>query len=126
MADKMLKITLVKSPIGAVPKNRAVVEAMGLRKLNKTVLMPDNDATRGMIKKVGYMLKVEEGVDNGITYEILKESADDVIPISKSSKEQILALERWANDRALYANDESKTKEKQAKIKPLFKSKPIE
>ena len=60
MADKMLKITLVKSPIGAVPKNRAVVEAMGLRKLNKTVLMPDNDATRGMIKKVCYMLKVEE------------------------------------------------------------------
>ncbi|MBR3608220.1 MAG: 50S ribosomal protein L30 [Lachnospiraceae bacterium] len=60
MADKMLKITLVKSPIGAVPKNRAVVEAMGLRKLNKTVLMPDNEATRGMIKKVGYMLKVEE------------------------------------------------------------------
>ncbi|MCI6812002.1 MAG: 50S ribosomal protein L30 [Lachnospiraceae bacterium] len=60
MADKMLKITLVKSPIGAVPKNRAVVEAMGLRKLNKTVLMPDNDATRGMIKKVGFMLKVEE------------------------------------------------------------------
>lgn len=73
-----------------------------------------------------YMLKVEEGIDDGITYEILKESADDVIPISKSSKEQILALERWANDRALYANDESKTKEKQAKIKPLFKSKPIE
>ncbi|MBQ9989899.1 MAG: 50S ribosomal protein L30 [Lachnospiraceae bacterium] len=60
MADKMLKITLVKSPIGAAPKNRAVVEAMGLRKLNKTVLMPDNDATRGMIKKVGFMLKVEE------------------------------------------------------------------
>ena len=58
--QKMLKITLVKSPIGAVPKNRAVVEAMGLRKLNKTVLMPDNDATRGMIKKVGFMLKVEE------------------------------------------------------------------
>ena len=60
MADKMLKITLVKSPIGAVPKNRAVIEAMGLRKLNKTVLMPDNEATRGMIRKVGFMLKVEE------------------------------------------------------------------
>lgn len=56
----MLKITLVKSPIGAVPKNRAVVEAMGLRKLNKTVVMPDNASTRGMIQKVGYMLKVEE------------------------------------------------------------------
>jgi len=56
----MLKITLVKSPIGAVPKNRKVVEAMGLRKLNKSVLLPDNDATRGMIQKVGFMLKVED------------------------------------------------------------------
>ena len=59
MAEK-LKITLVKSSIGAVPKNRATVEAMGLTKLNKSVLLPDNDATKGMIQKVGYMLKVEE------------------------------------------------------------------
>ena len=36
MADK-LKITLVKSPIAAIPKQRATVEALGLRKLNKTV-----------------------------------------------------------------------------------------
>ncbi len=57
---KYLKITLVKSPIGAVPKNRATVRAMGLTKMHKTVIMPDNDATRGMIRKVGYMLKVEE------------------------------------------------------------------
>ena len=57
---KTIKVTLVKSPIGAVPKHRATVEAMGLRKLNKTVELPDNDATRGMIKQVGYMLKVEE------------------------------------------------------------------
>ena len=47
MADKKLKITLVKSTIGAVPKNRKTVEAMGLNKLHKTVEMPDNDATRG-------------------------------------------------------------------------------
>ncbi|MCR4867193.1 MAG: 50S ribosomal protein L30 [Lachnospiraceae bacterium] len=60
MAEKMLKITLVKSPIGAVPTNRATVEAMGLTKLNKSIVLPDNDATRGMIRKVGYMLKVEE------------------------------------------------------------------
>ena len=58
--QKMLKITLVKSPIGAVPKNRATVEAMGLTKLNKSVLLPDNDATKGMIRKVGYMLKLED------------------------------------------------------------------
>jgi len=60
MAEKMLKITLVKSPIGAVPKNRATVEAMGLTKMNKSVILPDNASTRGMIQKVGYMLKVEE------------------------------------------------------------------
>ncbi|MBO7375368.1 MAG: 50S ribosomal protein L30 [Lachnospiraceae bacterium] len=60
MADKMLKITLVKSPIGAVPKHRKTVEAMGLKKLNKTVLLPDNAATRGQIQQIAYLLKVEE------------------------------------------------------------------
>ena len=60
MAEKMLKITLVKSTIGAVPKNKATVEAMGLTKLNKTVELPDNDATRGMIRKVNHLVKVEE------------------------------------------------------------------
>ena len=60
MADKMLKVTLVKSTIGAVPKHKKTVEAMGLTKLNKTVLLPDNAATKGQIKQVGYLLKVEE------------------------------------------------------------------
>ncbi|MCR4648144.1 MAG: 50S ribosomal protein L30 [Lachnospiraceae bacterium] len=60
MADKMLKITLVKSPIGAVPKHRKTIETMGLRKVNKTILLPDNAATRGQIQQVGYLLKVEE------------------------------------------------------------------
>lgn len=55
-----LKITLVKSTIGAVPKHRKTVEALGLRKLNKTVVLPDNAATRGMVQQVGYLLKVEE------------------------------------------------------------------
>lgn len=59
MAEK-LKITLVKSTIGAVPKNRKTVEALGLRKLNHTVEMPDNDAVRGMIRQVRHLVKVEE------------------------------------------------------------------
>ena len=59
MAEK-LKITLVKSPIGAIPKQRATVEALGLRKLNKTVEMPDNDSVRGMIWHVRHLVKVEE------------------------------------------------------------------
>lgn len=57
---KKLKITLVRSTIGQVPKNRATVEAMGLRKLNQTVELPDNAATRGQIQKVRHMVKVEE------------------------------------------------------------------
>ena len=55
-----LRITLVKSPIGAVPKHRKTVEAMGLTKMHKTVELPDNAATRGQIQQIGYMLKVEE------------------------------------------------------------------
>jgi len=59
MADK-LRITLVKSPIGAVPKHKKTVEALGLKKLNKTVELPDNDAVRGMIWQVKHLVKVEE------------------------------------------------------------------
>ncbi|MBR6896956.1 MAG: 50S ribosomal protein L30 [Lachnospiraceae bacterium] len=59
MAEK-LKVTLVKSPIGAVPKNKATVEALGLRKLHKTVELPDNAAVRGMIAKVRHLVEVEE------------------------------------------------------------------
>ena len=60
MADKNLKITLVKSVIGAVPKNKATVESMGLKKLNKSIILPDNAATRGQIRQVSHLLKVEE------------------------------------------------------------------
>ena len=60
MAEKMLKITLKKSPIGAVPKNRKTVDAMGLRKIGASVEMPDNGATRGMIQRVRHMVNVEE------------------------------------------------------------------
>ena len=58
-ADK-LKITLVKSTIGAIPKHRASVAALGLKKVNKTVELPDNAAVRGMIAQVQHLVKVEE------------------------------------------------------------------
>ena len=57
---KMLKVTLVKSPIGAVPKQRATAEALGLTKMHKTVTLPDNDAVPGMIWHVNHLVKVEE------------------------------------------------------------------
>ena len=59
MAGK-LKITLVKSTIGAIPKHRKTVEALGLKKLNKTLEMPDNAATRGQIQQIRHLVKVEE------------------------------------------------------------------
>jgi len=59
-AAKMLKITLVRSTIGQVPKARATAKAMGFRKLNQTVELPDNASTRGQIQRIRHMVKVEE------------------------------------------------------------------
>lgn len=59
MADK-LKVTLVKSTIGAIPKHKKTVEALGLRKLNKSVELPNNAATQGMVQQVRHLVKVEE------------------------------------------------------------------
>ena len=59
MADT-LKVTLVKSPIGCIPKHRRTVEALGLKKTGRTVELPNNAATKGMIKQVEYLLKLEE------------------------------------------------------------------
>ncbi len=55
-----LKITYVRSVIGRPAKHRRIVQALGLRKLNQTVVHQDNPAIRGMVKKVGHLLEVEE------------------------------------------------------------------
>lgn len=60
MADQKVKVTLVKSTIGAVPKNKKTIEALGLRKLYSTVELPNNAATQGAIRKVAPYVKVEE------------------------------------------------------------------
>lgn len=60
MAEKTIKITLVKSVIGAIPKHRKVVEALGLKKIGQTVERPDTPQTRGAIHKVSHLVKVEE------------------------------------------------------------------
>ncbi|MBR1478835.1 MAG: 50S ribosomal protein L30 [Lachnospiraceae bacterium] len=59
-ADKNLKITLVKSLIGSVPKNKKIAESMGLRKIGKSVVLPDNDSTRGQIRLINHLIKVED------------------------------------------------------------------
>ena len=56
---KTLKVTLVKSPIGAKQPHRACVRGMGLRRLRQTVELPDSPANRGMIDRVSYLVKCE-------------------------------------------------------------------
>lgn len=55
-----LKITLVKSTIGESPYQKKVVKALGLRKLQQSVELPDTPQTRGAVNKVSHLLKVEE------------------------------------------------------------------
>lgn len=57
---KMLKITLTKSIIGANPKQRAVVQALGLKKMHHSVELADTPATRGAVAKVTHLVTVEE------------------------------------------------------------------
>jgi large subunit ribosomal protein L30 len=59
MADK-LKVTQIRSTIGAIPKHRKTIAALGLGKLHKTVELPDNPAIRGMVDQVRHLVKVEE------------------------------------------------------------------
>ena len=55
-----LRIKLVKSTIGALPKHKKTVEALGLRKISQTVEKQDNPQMRGMIFQVKHLLAVEE------------------------------------------------------------------
>ncbi len=55
-----LKITLVKSTIGAIPKHRKTIQALGLGKLNSSVTQQDNAAIRGMLHQVSHLVKVEQ------------------------------------------------------------------
>jgi large subunit ribosomal protein L30 len=57
---KNLKITLVKSTIGALKDQKATVEALGLRKIGSSNIHKDTPVTRGMIKVVSHLIKVEE------------------------------------------------------------------
>ena len=57
---KMIKITLTKSTIGASPKQRKVVEALGLRKMHHSVELADTPQTRGAVAKVSHLVTVEE------------------------------------------------------------------
>jgi large subunit ribosomal protein L30 len=58
MAEKEIKVTLVKSLIGTKQKHRACIRGLGLRRRNHTVTVRDTPENRGMITRAGYLLKV--------------------------------------------------------------------
>lgn len=60
MADRKLKVTLVRSVIGTKKDHRATVRGLGLRKLGSCAVLEDTPAVRGMVHKVAYMIKSEE------------------------------------------------------------------
>ncbi|MBK7676653.1 MAG: 50S ribosomal protein L30 [Candidatus Accumulibacter sp.] len=59
MAEKKVKVTLVRSLIGTKESHRATVRGLGLRRLNSSSVLEDTPAVRGMINKVSYLLKCE-------------------------------------------------------------------
>lgn len=60
MAEKTIKVTLVKSVIGTKQDHRSTVRGLGLRRLNHTVDLKDTPEVRGMIHKVAYLVKCED------------------------------------------------------------------
>ena len=58
--EKVLRITLVKSPIGYTQRQKNTVRALGLRKMNQTVEHTDSAVIRGMVTKISHLVQVEE------------------------------------------------------------------
>ena len=59
-AGRWLKVTLRKSPIGRLETHRACVRGLGLRRIRQSVFVEDTLCTRGMIRKVAYLVECEE------------------------------------------------------------------
>ena len=57
---KEIKITQIRSTIGRLPKHRRTVRALGLTKMNQTVVHQDSPSLRGMINQVCHLVRVEE------------------------------------------------------------------
>ena len=60
MANKQISVTLTKSVNGRIEAQKACVRGLGLRRIGHTVQVEDTPAVRGMINKIGFMLRVEE------------------------------------------------------------------
>ncbi len=58
--EKVIRVTLVRSPIGYTKDQRATAQALGLRRLHQTVEHKDTPAVRGMIQKIVHLVQIEK------------------------------------------------------------------
>ncbi|MEI6837920.1 MAG: 50S ribosomal protein L30 [Alcaligenaceae bacterium] len=60
MAEKQVKVTLIRSTIGCKKDHRETVRGLGLRRINSTKVLKDTPEVRGMINKVDYLVTASE------------------------------------------------------------------
>lgn len=109
----MLKITLTKSPIGNTPKNRRTVQALGLGKMNSSVVQEDNQVIRGMIHAVQHLVTVESIDDAEKARKRQGKKAGEEKPVKKTK------AKKGTGRRAA-----AKTDDKKAVAKPAKKATP--
>ncbi|MEK9649890.1 MAG: 50S ribosomal protein L30 [Gammaproteobacteria bacterium] len=61
MSDKVLKIKLIKSPIGRIERHKLCVKGLGFRKLHQIVILKDTPSIRGLVNKIRDMVEIVEG-----------------------------------------------------------------
>jgi large subunit ribosomal protein L30 len=60
LSDRKLKVTLLRSRIGLLPKQERTLEALGLRRIRQQVIHRDSPEIRGMLNRVGHLVRIEE------------------------------------------------------------------
>ncbi len=60
MSDKKLKVTLLRSRIGLLPKQERTLDALGLRRIQQSVVHRDHPGLRGMLSRVAHLVRIEE------------------------------------------------------------------
>jgi large subunit ribosomal protein L30 len=63
MTDKIITVTQVKSGIGAKPKTKGTLRALGLGRIGKTNTLPDRPEIRGMLRRVPHLVEIQEGAE---------------------------------------------------------------
>ncbi len=59
MSERIVKVTLRRSPIGTSPRQRLTLRGLGLTRVCKSVILKDSPAVRGMLRKVAHLVETE-------------------------------------------------------------------